>query len=438
MSVSSLNPSLHGKRRLPALTSLRIFAAMHVVLFHCALFNVHESARQWIASTAGASAPLHWTAVILGRGVTNILAAGSWAVSLFFILSGFILFYNYGDNRQGPLDSRKFWIARFARIYPVYLLGLLMMAPFMIHRTAEGVIPIPKLAVGGAAALTMLQAWNRHYAAFWNAPGWSMSVEAFCYALFPLLMIPLRRVVRPAALFAVIAVCWFLAMAKGPIIWVCIRQWWIAGGGANDPNSIGAITDYTPLCRLPEFIAGMALGRLMLLRGGPRIRGAALTLSTLAVIAASLLLAALGPHCPWFLAVSGGITPLFAILIWNLTVDESLLTRLLAWSPLVFLGEASYAVYILHLPLRHFSDSAINRLAPASLTQTMFDIPSYWVLILYIAMVLGVCSLVYRWFELPARDYIRTRLTRRRAAPSAGSGLAPLEPATKISQPVSP
>lgn len=192
MSISSLNPNRHGKRRLPALTSLRIFAAMHVVLLHCALVMVRRSADQYINATKHSAAPLHWAAFILGRGITNIISAGGWSVSFFFVLSGFILFYNYGDDRQSPLNATKFWIARFARIYPVYLLGMIVMTPFLFHRwMVDPRFVTHKIVTGGVVSLTLLQAWFPHYASLWNGPGWSMSVEAFCYALFPLLLLPL-------------------------------------------------------------------------------------------------------------------------------------------------------------------------------------------------------------------------------------------------------
>jgi peptidoglycan/LPS O-acetylase OafA/YrhL len=288
------------------------------------------------------------------------------------------------------------------------------MSPFLLHRwTVDTHFSTHKVVTGGILAFVMLQSWVSRYATLWNGPGWSMSVEAFFYALFPLLLLPLRRALSSAKLIAVIVVCWLISMAKGPIIWMCIRHWWIATGGRDDPAAIGAITDYTPLCRLPEFVAGMALGRLMLLRGGPTLRGARLAILALCAGAAGLFLAALGTYCPACFAASGGLTPLVAILIWTLTVDESFLGRLFAWSPLVFLGEVSYAVYILHLPLEHWSGVAVNRIAHRPVTRTMFDIPNYWLLVVYLAMVLGVCSLVYLFFEMPARDRIRRAFTRR-------------------------
>src|ERR1700752_5019301 len=88
--------------RLDALTGLRCFAAVNIVLFHFSNPN-------WF----GPLAP--------------VVNAGYASVSFFILLSGYVLAYNYGPRaRQGQLDTVRFWKARFTRIYPVYLLSLFL------------------------------------------------------------------------------------------------------------------------------------------------------------------------------------------------------------------------------------------------------------------------------------------------------------------------
>ena len=88
--------------RLEALTGLRCFAAVNIVLFHF-------SNPQWF----GILAP--------------IVNAGYASVSFFILLSGFVLAYNYADKaRAGELDKVRFWEARFTRLYPIYFLSLLL------------------------------------------------------------------------------------------------------------------------------------------------------------------------------------------------------------------------------------------------------------------------------------------------------------------------
>src|SRR5215475_10169980 len=93
-----------NRPRLPALTSLRFFAALHVVTFH--LYTMHI--------TAG---PVWYQ---------RLSSIGYVGVGLFFVLSGFILVYTYAGRSW---TARSFWQARFARIYPAYLFSLSVTAP---------------------------------------------------------------------------------------------------------------------------------------------------------------------------------------------------------------------------------------------------------------------------------------------------------------------
>ncbi len=88
--------------RLNALTGLRSFAAVNIVLFHF-------SNPQWFG----------WLAPVVNAGYAS--------VSFFILLSGFVLGYNYNARaRAGKLDRTRFYEARFTRLYPIYLLSLLM------------------------------------------------------------------------------------------------------------------------------------------------------------------------------------------------------------------------------------------------------------------------------------------------------------------------
>src|ERR1035437_982751 len=109
----------HNLPPLRALTSLRFFAAMYVVLFH----ESHN--------------PGH---IVLFPLAARFVASGFTAVTLFFVLSGFILAYNYDRIRS----RREFWISRFARIYPVYFLSLLpvFITPHWSHLPRPGALGV--------------------------------------------------------------------------------------------------------------------------------------------------------------------------------------------------------------------------------------------------------------------------------------------------------
>jgi peptidoglycan/LPS O-acetylase OafA/YrhL len=400
MSSADFKLAGSNKPRLNALTTLRFFAAMHVVLFHCAPTLAHRTAEQLAAASAHSPAIVRELSSIVSQAMIEIMNAGPWSVSLFFILSGFILVYNY-DSERKPLDAGRFWVARFARIYPVYLIGFLLAMPFVLEtmRQAHG-HSAHQTITGGLLAATLVQSWVPRYATFWNIPAWSLSVEAFFYLMFPVILVRLRRFVGLRTLIGIILGCWIVSIVKSPVVHLVGAVF-----SASDVN-VTAFERYFPLVRLPEFVAGMALGRIMLKSGGPDVRIA--DILTVASVGAIGLLAALGMHRPEFMNASGAITPLFVLVIWSLSNDDSALARLLAKAPLVFWGEASYSIYILHLPLFAVWGVATARLIPHSSTSAQLGAMNYALPGVFMIGMVWVCGLVYRFIEVPVRDLIRS------------------------------
>ncbi|HEY4304340.1 MAG TPA: hypothetical protein VGM82_07735 [Gemmatimonadaceae bacterium] len=98
-----------------------------------------------------------WPAVL-----RHFISSGWLAVSLFFVLSEFFLAVNYGNRPE--TDRASFWVARFARVWPVYVLALLLSVPsFVIHMRDiySGLGPAaPHIAWSGSTVLLLLQSWT--------------------------------------------------------------------------------------------------------------------------------------------------------------------------------------------------------------------------------------------------------------------------------------
>lgn len=335
-------PTLAERRpsRLHSLTSLRFFAAAYVVAFHLTLRK------------ARAHGPL---------GI--FLAHGYLAVSFFFMLSGFLLTRTYAAKWTSR-SFRPFLVARFARIYPVYLLALLLQLPFYTaesHKTA--------------AVLLMVQSWTTLPSRFpdaWNYPAWTLSVEWFFYLSFPVLLALLARIRRPGL---AVALTILLALAiDGPQAAITRASWLCR----HVP---------LPLLRLPEFFLGMLLATLPPAKQ-PRAGRAAIALC----LVAFLLLLSLNLHRLVILV----IVP-FAALIWILARQESWIRTWLEFAPLVLLGQASYAIYILQTPIRNWIALCISR---------GLELPAPRSLIYPVLLLIG--SLVtFIAVEQPARRWIR-------------------------------
>lgn len=294
------------KRELHALTGLRFFAAFSVVIYHFGqpLF-------------AGAAAPIR-----------SLAGTGYIAVSLFFLLSGFVLSYSY-LNRQGDMrgSRRGFWAARFARIYPAYLLAFLLAAPTNLLWTLHvnhGAAGALKLVTGGSAVLGLVQAWTPWTAWYWNYPAWSVSVEAFFYLSFPFLAPLVGRVQKKSTCVLAMFGLWIIALAA-PVALYLARHITTAPG-LNDHLQMAV--EFTPLLRLPEFLIGVLLSRFFVL--GFAIRpglSRGLSYASAALVVAVLCFSAGIPHP---ILANGLLAPLFAVLILSLAYGEGLLAKFLS------------------------------------------------------------------------------------------------------------
>ncbi len=299
-----------------ALTGLRSFAAVNIVFFHF-------SNPRWF----GIFAP--------------VVNAGYASVSFFILLSGFVLAYNYSSRaRNGQLNRVRFWKARFTRLYPIYLLSLLlswrMIAPeYSAHTHAmfwTGMVLTPLL----------LQGWVPMLATFLNTPAWTMSAEGFFYFLFPWLA-RWRRPARRWHYLVQLGIVWAIGLVPGTLYVVFNPD------GIAHPNRFSwgpwlQALKFTPLPHLASFVFGVLLAALdeLIERAG----GLRLFLGLFGFTALFWILE-YGTRVPYALLHDGLLMPIFGCMILGLA-GQNALARVLGWRPLVFVGEASYCLYLLH------------------------------------------------------------------------------------------
>jgi peptidoglycan/LPS O-acetylase OafA/YrhL len=309
--LSNPNPS-----RLNALTGLRCFAAINIVLFHF-------SNPKWF----GPLAP--------------VVNAGYASVSFFILLSGFVLAYNYADKaRAGTLDPRRFWEARFTRLYPIYLLSLIMSWRNIPGEYAHHSHPM--FWTGMVLSPLLLQGWIPEIATFLNTPAWTMSAESFYYVLFPWLAKG-KKAERVQPYLAKMAVVWFLGMVPGAL-YIAFNP-----DGIPHPDrwSYGPwlqALKYTPIPHLASFVFGVMLANLDAVIGRSNRLRLFLGIGGFVGIFGILVL---GPIVPYAIIHDGLLMPLFGCIILGLAGNNPL-AYALGWRPLVFVGEASYCLYLLH------------------------------------------------------------------------------------------
>lgn len=310
------------KAALPAVTGLRTLLALTIILFHFT-----PTGLTWARHPSITLYPL-----------INI---GFVFVSFFFLISGFILAYNYA-GRPEPMNAMDFWVARFSRLYPVYVLTMVISIPMLMHEWV--VRSRTDFWMGAIATPLLVQGFFPHLATFWMTVTWTLSCEVMLYIAFPwLLKVPWPRTTGKLLALGL----FFWAAGLVPHFLYVLRDPDHFGHVANryDDGLWINILKYTPLPYVCTFLAGLTLGHLqarMMLTARSRV-----IIGTLGFVGVWFAAYHLAGTTPYIMVHGGLLTPLFAMIILGLS-GPSVLASLFSWEPLVAVGASTYALYLLH------------------------------------------------------------------------------------------
>ncbi|MGH7668845.1 MAG: acyltransferase family protein [Gemmatimonadaceae bacterium] len=376
-----------ARRHMPALDGWRGLAVLVVVL--------HNSSFLW-----------NYQHTVPDLLVSNLFATGWVGVTLFFVLSGFLITGILLDTRSSPRYFRDFYLRRTFRIFPLYYVALFI----------AFVIVAPTLGnAAWVASVHRNQAWYWGYIPNWLPPGrgivgldhfWSLGVEEQFYLVWPLLLL-------------VTGDRWFARTAVAIFVGAFVFRWWFLSGGGSpgwlygstlarcDALALGALLAYAarsrdwfrPLWRWRYHIFGFAgIVVVAIVLGTHGFEGYDPVVEIVGQPAIALVFA----------------FPLFATVCPSNRV-ESRLTGWMSAKWLRLLGKYSYAIYVIHVPLhtilRTVAAPVVNGAGPWGSMALMF---------VYCAMILGLSTLlaIVSWNLIEKRFLLlKDRLAPRRNAP---------------------
>ncbi|RYY02711.1 MAG: acyltransferase [Gammaproteobacteria bacterium] len=362
-SVSAKQPELS------ALTSLRGIAALFVLSHHF-LFVLLDKLPKVIPS--------------------HLFYKSYLWVDLFFILSGFVLAYVYQSRFTAGInksDYRHFMWARFARVYPLHIFMLMLFVAFETLQwwaVQQGVAGTEKLApfTGDDTPFTLLtnllMLQTFHWAAYWNQPAWSISAEWIIYFTVPWLILRLHRASNAAMGVSVIAVLL------------------VIGGVEAYFGNLGM--DYAGWPMLLRCFGEAVLGvvAFQCYRHGYWARIASARWALAAFIVNILLLAL---PIPGVISVAA-----FAWLVLCAARVPADGRYLLTWSPLVYLGKISFALYMFHWFLLDVLRAGSSYFTGKSLPENLSLLGEFEVFVAAALTSLGVAALLYHFVETPLRN----------------------------------
>jgi peptidoglycan/LPS O-acetylase OafA/YrhL len=405
---------------VPALTGLRFLAAFSVVVAHSfgVLFQGHAT-----------SGVVYWLTQASGFGMT-----------LFFVLSGFVIHYNYASLvTVGRLRGIAAYLwARFARLYPLFLLTLLgyvlvsrkhyefwtghpeqfkdvlRALPYFLFSVQSWVyVPIGNTtliyAIGGSSSLT-----------------WSISTEWFFYFLYPLVAWLILRSSTPLRTVALVLIWCLLWIALTATLYdhaPGINAWAVARYGPiaemSEPQDVFAAQDsyvrwllyFSPYLRMGEFVLGSLIAQLYLQLRGQKPAGWENALGTIGLLAAAASMVVItyylysrevGPNFFRNMYMNFALGPSAALMIFCAARYRNVISKALTSRLALLLGDASYSIYLTHYLVLMVAAKLIGTVPlNAWLSRTAL------VLSILATIVLSVA--LYTWYETPARKWLRQR-----------------------------
>lgn len=357
-----------GVQRLHTLDGLRGWLALYVAVYHLA-------------------APLTQEGLAL-ESLKPWLGAAWWTVDMFFVMSGFVMMHVYREvfaQRVGLREGWRFMKARWARLYPVHVLALVLMLPgFLRMPDHEALWQLEEGRYSADAFLKSLLMLHGPWmeGRSWNYPAWSISAEWHAYLLFPFLAWLMQR-----------SLAWVPRWAPWACCMVPLLVYLLGAGADTHPTNGGLLMWRV----LPLFVAGM-LCRALLKQG-------AAGWGVAPVLTCGLLLS------PW---PNLAVMACPAVLGWALSSRGRAIG--LGGGISLWLGQVSYSLYMTHALVEMYVVQGGLRLAARLGLGTLeHGVGSATALLLLaLAVALVVAAGVQRWVETPCRKMLlRTRGPRK-------------------------
>ena len=312
---------------------------------------------------------------------------GAWGVSIFIMLSGFLMVYSYWDRWEGKnfsaKDSIKFSIQKIKPLYPLHIIMLVaafipyylipLLQNFSISELLKNVFKI-------IITVPLIQAWFPVGFEAINTVAWYLSAMLFLYAAFPFILKILRKGWTTRKIILLTALTY-----AAQFVFAVVCRWIPLFNNAHWSNYI------LPLFRLGDFFIGCCLGYCFI----TGVRKKTSTNTATAYEFLFFILAILGmvafaklPDSRWF-TYTLVFVPSSAGIVWFLAKSEGLISRLLSTKAFQKAAVITPFAFLIHRQILHYTEDLYALITKQTINP---------VLLIVVAMAITVAlSYLYMW-----------------------------------------
>ena len=341
-------------------------------------------------------------AIFFSHSVDGYASFGAAGVSVFLILSGFLLAYRYlpRESASSPTlrGNLRFALQKVSVLYPLHLLTLALTLAWMLLNPKQNAQALEHLPLKTALNLLLLQSWFPKSSVYFslNSVSWYLSTALFTYFLFPWLLQYLRRLIGKKQAIQSLLFLFGLEV----LLSLFFGMW----GNRNSAAwlSLHWITYVCPIFRTLDFVIGAFAGYLFLVCSNGKVHG--MHRSLLASLGEALLVLILFVFCRLYYKIPDQfrysavyILPTLLLIV-SLAGNGSLFSRILSQKPFLWAGKLSGPAFLIHMP--------VIRIGRDFLNTRLSNLPWYCSVFLLLLTTLLLSSL---WIRLQNR--LRSRQT---------------------------
>lgn len=271
--------------------------------------------------------------------IGNFGYLGAWGVSVFLVLSGFLMMYNYFPKDIKLKSGFCFAIDKISKLYILHIISTLLYAAYIIYTGGS----LKRTIINIILHSLLIQAWipNIKYSSTLNVPAWYLCVSFFTYMIFPYILIMFKQNFSKKKAISFISIIFIFEILLSILSFLL----------NNHDNSVWFstqwLTYYFPIVRAFDFLAGCCLGYLFLLKKEHN-KNHLYEIFIFILIALSMVIYAHATLEMRAFKFTLLFLPSSLCLIWLIAADNGILSKLLSQKPLVWLGNISTYTFLIH------------------------------------------------------------------------------------------